>query len=112
MLLWGNMEIIPELSTNTLLIGCITHESMKVEIGIIEAKFENALRVLKADLQSAMEKQVHFYKMNTGFVLGFFFFRHHLANLIFLYPPQNVVLVGYTVFSMSVIPWFRNSINI
>ena len=25
---------------------------------------------------------------------------------------QNVVLAGYTVFSMSVIPWFRNSVNI
>ena len=31
---------------------------MKVEIGIMEAKFENAQRVLEADLQSAMEKQV------------------------------------------------------
>ena len=32
---------------------------MKVEIGIMEAKFENAQRVLEADLQSAMEKQVY-----------------------------------------------------
>ena len=27
----------------------------------------------------------------------------------FLYPPQNVVLGGYTVLSLSVIPWFRHS---
>ena len=31
---------------------------MKVEMGIMEAKFENAQRVLEADLQSTMEKQV------------------------------------------------------
>ena len=29
-----------------------------------------------------------------------------------LYPPQNEVLGGYTVFSLSVIPSFRHSVNI
>ena len=42
---------------------------MKVEIGIMEAKFENAQRVLEADLQSAMEKQVCSIPLQNG--------RHH-----------------------------------
>ena len=33
-------------------------------------------------------------------------------NTILLYPPQNEVLGGYTVFSLSVIPSFRHSVNI
>ena len=33
-----------------------------------------------------------------------------MIHLILLYPPQNEVLGGYTVFSLSVIPWFRDSV--
>ncbi|XP_045201260.2 uncharacterized protein LOC123554904 isoform X2 [Mercenaria mercenaria] len=33
-------------------------ESIKVEMGIMEAKFENAQRVLEADMHSTMEKQI------------------------------------------------------
>ena len=40
------------------MVSNIFQESMKVEMGIMEAKFENAQRVLEADLQSTMEKQV------------------------------------------------------
>ena len=34
----------------------------------------------------------------------------HAIHRDFLYPPQNEVLGGYTVFSLSVIPSFRHSV--
>ena len=38
------------------------------------------------------------------------FMKDYNAEKIFLYPPQNEVLGGYTVFSLSVIPSFRHSV--
>ena len=35
-------------------------ESLKVEMGIMEAKFESAQRTLEAELASQMEKEVNF----------------------------------------------------
>ena len=40
------------------LLVCINQDSVKVEMGIMEAQFENTQRVLQADMNSAMEKQV------------------------------------------------------
>ena len=37
---------------------------------------------------------------------------HGIRCYLYLYPPQNEVLWGYTVFSLSVIPSFRHSVNI
>ena len=38
-------------------------------------------------------------------------FNREVSGLTFLYPPQNKVLGGYTVFSLSVIPSFRDSVT-
>ena len=35
---------------------------------------------------------------------------HEIEKVALLYPPQNEVLGGYTVFSLSVIPSFRHSV--
>lgn len=37
---------------------CFFQESLKVEMGIMEAKFESAQRTLEAELASQMEKEV------------------------------------------------------
>ena len=37
---------------------------------------------------------------------------HIREGMFIIPPPQNGVLRGYTVFRMSVIPSFRNSVNI
>ena len=52
----------------------------------------------------------------TNFHICTVIFSHDVIDLMiiegYLYPPQNVVLGGYTVFSLSVLPSFRHSVHI
>ena len=72
--------------------------------------FEKLKAPLYGGRKAASDKyDIHYHWQDLGWdsKKSFFAICNSYGSLFI--PPQNVVLGGYTVFSLSVIPWFRHS---